>query len=195
MERNLQSAGYHAVAGLDEAGRGSWAGPLVAAAVILPDKLDIVGIRDSKLLSPRQRDELFAQLMEIAIWTTAIISVEDIDTHGVGWANQRALENALAALKPSADVALVDGNLTLATALPYQSIVDGDNSVFVIAAASIIAKVTRDRLMDELHKDYPEYGFAQHRGYGTAAHAAALERFGPLPCHRRSFAPIRALNG
>ncbi|MFH1171474.1 MAG: ribonuclease HII [bacterium] len=192
-EQRLQRSGYAIVAGADEAGRGAWAGPLIAAAVVLPEGMRISGLRDSKLLSSRQREALYNQIIACSSWAVGAVSVQQIDERGLGWANRTALESALLALTPRPDYALVDGLLKLTLPLPSRSIIHGDGRVAAIAAASIIAKVTRDRLLERLDADYPQYGFARHRGYGTHKHADALKRYGVTPHHRASFAPIRAL--
>jgi ribonuclease HII len=191
IERRLSTEGYRAIAGLDEAGRGAWAGPIVAAAVILP-KRTIQGLRDSKTLRPVQRQVLYEQICEVAIaWSVHEIPAADIDRHGITWANKAVLEGAFAALPHNGDYALVDGILSPKLPVPLQRIVRGDATVASIAAASILAKVTRDRIMDALDARYPMYGFSHHRGYGTAAHMRALNKHGPSPLHRFSFRPLR----
>jgi ribonuclease HII len=186
------------VAGLDEAGRGALAGPVVAAAVILPltdptclDKLHAV--RDSKMLSPRQRDLLYDLIVANATsYGIGSASAQQIDRYGILAANNRAMLEAVAQLKPAAQYLLVDGPLPLRRTLLRQSpIVRGDSLSLTIAAASILAKVSRDRLMLTMHEQYPHYGFSQHKGYATAQHLQALAQFGPAACHRTSFAPMR----
>jgi ribonuclease HII len=186
------------VAGLDEAGRGALAGPVVAAAVILPlddprclEKLN--GVRDSKLLSPRRRDTLFDLIIENATsYGIGSASAEEIDRFGIRAANNRAMLAAAAQLEPAAQYLLVDGPLYVrGTLLPQKPVVRGDSLSLSIAAASILAKVSRDRLMLAMHQQYPPYGFAQHKGYATAKHLQALAELGPAACHRHSFAPIR----
>lgn len=193
LEQQLLDQGYRRIAGADEAGRGAWAGPLVAAAVILDPTQRIAGLRDSKLLSPRQRDVLFDVIIASACWAVQCVAVADIDAHGIGWANARALEGAIRSLTPKPHYALVDGTLRLSLRLPFRSVIDGDALSESIAAASILAKVTRDRLLTAIHDKFPAYGFDHHRGYGTAAHRDALSRYGITPHHRTSFSPIRRL--
>lgn len=182
------------VAGLDEAGRGAWAGPLVAGAVILPRDVDIPGLRDSKLLLPKRREALFSRVIEMCIaWSVGIVNVKELDSQGVGNANRLALQRAASALSPAPDHLLIDGRDITAFPIPHTAVIDGDAKELCIAAASIIAKVTRDRMMIGLHGKFPLYGFDRHKGYGVAAHAAALQRYGPATVHRMSFAPIRLL--
>lgn len=182
------------VAGLDEAGRGAWAGPLVAGAVILPRDVDIPGIRDSKLLLPKRREALFSRIIKMCIaWSVGIVDVKELDRHGVGAANRVALLRAAGALSPAADHLLVDGRDLTEFPIPHTAVIDGDAKELCIAAASIIAKVTRDRMMIELHGKFPLYGFDRHKGYGVAAHVEALRKYGSALVHRTSFKPIRFL--
>lgn len=189
-ERALRQRGYRRIAGADEAGRGAWAGPLVAAAVILPVRFPGAGTRDSKLLSPAARERAYDIITRRALaWAVRIEPAAAIDRAGIQAVNLRALVAAVTALNPSADYALIDGwRLTLP--LPSERIIHGDALVLSIAAASILAKVTRDRLMVSAHRRYPRYGFNRHKGYGTRQHRDALARRGPCPLHRRSFRPI-----
>lgn len=182
------------VAGCDEVGRGPWAGPVVAAAVVLDPARPIAGLADSKALSPRRREALDAQIRAHSLgWSIAESSVEEIDQLNILQATMLAMQRAVSALPCRIDLLLVDGNQTPQVAVPCQAIVGGDAAHPAISAASIIAKVYRDRLMTELGQRHPGYGFEQHSGYGTAAHRAALLTLGPCAAHRRSFAPIRRL--
>ncbi len=194
MERALRKAGLTVIAGCDEAGRGAWAGPLVAAAVVLPENVRLPGVRDSKLLSERQRERLYGMITNKALaWNAAIITAECIDKHGVHKANLAALCQAVAELPVRAEHALIDTFHVETMPCPSTSVLHGDRNVLSIAAASVLAKVTRDRIMIELHELFPQYGFVRHKGYGTKQHQQALERFGPTPLHRTSFAPIARL--
>lgn len=181
------------VAGVDEAGRGPLAGPVAAAAVILDPDRPVPGLADSKVLAPEQREVLEALIRERAL-AVAVCFVEpdEIDRLNILQATMAAMARAVAALAPPPDVALVDGNRLPVLACVAHAIVKGDARVASISAASIVAKVTRDARMRELHRQYPEYGFDAHKGYPTPAHRAALVRLGPTPEHRRSFAPVRA---
>lgn len=182
------------VAGCDEVGRGPWAGPVVAAAVVLDPARPIAGLADSKALSPRRREALDAQIRAHSLgWSIAESSVEEIDQLNILQATMLAMQRAVSALPCRIDLLLVDGNQTPQVAVPCQAIVGGDAAHPAISAASIIAKVYRDRLMTELGQRHPGYGFEQHSGYGTAAHRAALLTLGPCAAHRRSFAPIRRM--
>ena len=179
------------VAGVDEAGRGPLAGPVVAAAVIFQKKRIPKGLNDSKKLSATVREKLFSLIMEKAIAVgVGEASVDEIDLVNIRQATHLAMARAVRALNPAAVFALVDGNDAPALPCPCETIIGGDGRSVSIAAASIIAKVTRDRLMAALHEIHPEYGWAANKGYGTAQHLLALERFGATPHHRRSFAPI-----
>jgi ribonuclease HII len=190
-ERKLWREGAQAVAGVDEAGVGPMAGPVVAAAVIFDQEVFIKGVNDSKQLTPERREALFPAFRERAIAVgIGMASPGEIDQLNIFWATMAASERALHALGRIPDHVLVDGRLIPELKLPQTKIVGGDRKSFCIAAASIIAKVTRDRMMAEYDAQYPEFGFAQHKGYCTADHFAALERLGPTPIHRRSFAPV-----
>jgi len=193
-ERAARRAGYHLLAGVDEAGRGALAGPVVAGAIILPHPCPIEGIRDSKRLTPERREELYEQLTESALaHAIGFASPEEIDRLNILRATYEAMRRAIAALPTWPDYILIDGRPIDCLCLPHRCIVDGDDCCQCIAAASIIAKVERDRMMRELHQQYPEYGFFQNKGYGTAEHLAALTHYGPSPIHRRSFEPVRQL--
>ncbi|GIK86996.1 MAG: ribonuclease HII [Betaproteobacteria bacterium] len=179
------------VAGVDEAGRGPLAGPVVAAAVILDPARQVRGLRDSKVLSPERREELAVRIRERAIaWATGSADVAEIDRLNILHATMLAMRRAVEALGVVPEEALVDGNRCPALACRTRAIVKGDRDVKAISAASILAKTARDALLVELDRAYPQYGFAQHKGYGTPEHLAALQRHGPCPLHRRSFAPV-----
>jgi ribonuclease HII len=195
-EEKLFSQGYEGIAGADEAGRGSWAGPIVAAAFFvqpgdLSKLLGLKNINDSKVLSVVQRQRIFDQLVSIGSFGVSIISSYDIDVFGLGAANKRAMYEAVDALAYKPDYIMFDGR-GFRHVTASESIVDGDAKVFCIASASIIAKVTRDVIMQELDKYFPAYGFAQHKGYGTRLHQEKLRRHGVSPIHRMSFAPVAA---
>jgi ribonuclease HII len=179
------------VAGIDEAGRGPLAGPVVAAAVILDPERPIRGLADSKLLTPERREVLAKRIRDRAIaWSTGQADVSEIDTINILHATMLAMCRAVAALPITPEEALVDGNRCPDLSCRVRAIIKGDRDVKSISAASIIAKTTRDAMLRELDKVYPAYGFAQHKGYGTPEHLAALDRHGPCPIHRRSFAPV-----
>jgi ribonuclease HII len=200
FERVLWTRGVARVAGVDEAGRGPLAGPVVAAAAILPSKWaesglprELEGLNDSKQLTANQREKFFAFLnscdeVEFAI---AQIDAGQIDEINILRATHRAMNDALAQLRPAPEHALVDGRAVKTMRVPQTAIVQGDARSYSIAAASVLAKVTRDRLMLEFDWQWPKYGFAGHKGYGTAQHLAAIAAHGPCPIHRRSFAPFK----
>ena len=182
------------VAGVDEAGRGPWAGPVLAAAVILDAERIPAGLNDSKALTARRRDALFEAIHEHAIAVgIGQASVAEIDAAGVGQANRRAMQRAVAALSIAPQHALIDGIVTPDLPCPAHAVVKGDARSLSIAAASIIAKVTRDRIMLALDADHPAYRWRDNMGYGTTAHAAALQNYGPCPHHRLSFRPVAAV--
>ena len=215
LEYRLREQGYTAIAGVDEAGRGAWAGPLYAGAVVLDD----VGagvlsgvVKDSKVMTPARRDQAYDLIIAHALsWGVGFSSHEEIDTLGLTRANQLAAERALQQLTQPYDYVLLDGRLKISHSvpiirphpapllppergrIPQQSIIDGDAKCLSIAAASIIAKVSRDRVMREYHTQYPEYGFDTHVGYGTREHQAALSAYGVCPIHRKSYSPIKKL--
>jgi ribonuclease HII len=195
----LLQQGYSFVAGLDEAGRGCLAGPVVAAAVILPlhnedPAAPFAGVRDSKQLTPQAREHLYDIITQHAVAVAVGIgSVALIDERNILQATKYAMRSALTQLLTPPQALLLDALLLPDVPLPQRSIIKGDASCLSIAAASIIAKVTRDRLMLQLHEQYPAYGFNQHKGYGTPAHLAALQIHGITPHHRLSFAPVREL--
>lgn len=182
------------VAGVDEAGRGPLAGPVSAAAVILDPARPLVGLDDSKKLSPARRAILEPMIQERSIaWAVAWASVEEIDRINILRASLLAMQRAVAALPVQPQRILVDGNHCPAFAVEAQAIIGGDGLIPAIAAASILAKVARDRLMVQMDQEFPGYGFAAHKGYPTRVHQDALRRLGPCPAHRRSFGPVRAL--
>lgn len=192
-ERGCWEAGHELVAGVDEAGRGPLAGPVVAAAVILPPRIRIKGLNDSKCVAPEERERLFLEITRRArCWAVHSVDVEQIDAINILRATHLAMAEALKGLNVEPHHALVDGLPVQGLPCEHTAIVDGDAHCISIAAASILAKVTRDRLMRELDAVHPGYGFAQHKGYSTPEHYAALERLGPSPIHRRSFRPVAA---
>jgi ribonuclease HII len=198
-EQRLWAQGYRHVAGLDEAGRGAWAGPVVAAAVILPAHdpqlaRHLAGVRDSKLLSPARREALLAVISRRALTLgIGVVPPAAIDAMGIVPATRRAMALALRCLCPPADYLLIDHLSLPGEPLPQEHMPKGDRNVLSIAAASIVAKVSRDRLMARLEAIYGGYGLAQHKGYGTRAHRAALAALGPCAAHRLSFAPLQAM--
>ena len=180
------------ICGVDEAGRGPLAGSVYAGAVILPDGHGIKGLADSKKLSAGKRERLYDEICAKAIsWSVAIASPAEIDELNILWATMLAMQRAVEGLTVVPDEVLVDGNRVPALSMPARAMVQGDALVESISAASILAKVSRDREALELDARYPEYGFARHKGYGTAQHLEALSRLGSTPVHRQSFAPVR----
>jgi ribonuclease HII len=200
FERGLWRQNVGRVAGVDEAGRGPLAGPVVAAAAILPPRwaqaglpAELAGLNDSKQLTEAQREKFFAFITgcgEIEFGVAAVDAAA-IDEINILQATHRAMNNALAQLQPLPPYALVDGRPVKTLAVPQTAIIKGDARSYSIAAASVLAKVTRDRLMREFHAQFPEYDFAGHKGYGTAKHLAAIEKHGACPIHRKSFAPLK----
>jgi len=194
-EQQVWAEGYRLVAGVDEAGRGALAGPVVAAAIILPPQHRVAHIVDSKCLSSAQRDYLFAQLLSEKIGcAVGIVPADQIDLLNIRQAALKAMAQAITALQPQVDFALIDGPDAPHLAVPHRCITDGDASCYCIAAASIVAKVFRDRLMEYLAQLYPHYGFERNRGYGTPEHLTALREHGPSLVHRCSFAPVKELS-
>lgn len=192
-ERLYKSQGFTLIAGIDEVGRGPLAGPVVAAAVILPDDFQILGIDDSKKLTETKREELYELIRSTAVSIgIGIIEAQEIDTINIYEATKKAMYVALNELHISPDFLLVDA-MKLTTPIPSEAIIKGDSKSISIAAGSIIAKVTRDRMMKELAQSFPEYRFEQNMGYGTKEHIEALQLYGATPYHRRSFAPIKEL--
>lgn len=179
------------VAGVDEVGRGTWAGPVTAAAVILPKAHGLTGLNDSKKLSPAQRERLAPQIKAVATaWAVASVSAEDIDRLNILQATLLAMQNAVAQLPVTPTLVQVDGNRPPQLNCPVETVIGGDGKIAAIMAASILAKVSRDHDMQQQALQYPGYGFEQHKGYGTPEHSRALARLGPCVLHRRSFAPV-----
>lgn len=188
FEEKAWQNGYSAVCGVDEAGRGPLAGPVCAAAVILPAGIVIEGLNDSKKLSEKKREALFDVITENAIsWSVSLVDEKTIDEINILQATYRAMRQAVEGLPHPADFVYVDGNRSEGLSLPHECVVSGDAKIPSVAAASIIAKVTRDRLMRDFAVRYPAYGFEKHKGYGSRAHYAALLEHGPCPIHRRTF--------
>ena len=191
IEKELYGRGFSRVAGLDEAGRGAWAGPVVAAAVILPSDFRIRGLRDSKLLSPKQREDLFLIINKNAVAIgVGIISEKVIDSDGIIGATRKAFFQAVEKIKEKADYLLVDGIKIFEHKIPTDFYIKGDRKIGSIAAASVVAKVVRDNLLREYYQKYPSYGFDQHKGYGTVKHSEALEKHGWCDIHRKTFRPM-----
>jgi ribonuclease HII len=190
-ETNLRQRGYQLIAGVDEAGRGPLAGPVVAAAVIFPDGYKNKEIQDSKKLTPFRREQLFIEIKNTAIsYAAGIVGWREIDDMGILGASKLAMRRAVMLLNPKPDFIVIDAVPINVTDIPQMTIIHGDATVFSIAAASIIAKVTRDHLMQKYAKKYPEYGFGEHMGYGTEIHLKAIREHGPCPIHRMSFSPF-----
>lgn len=189
FEKNLYDTGIKYIVGIDEAGRGPLAGPVVVGAVILKPDSFIEGVNDSKKVSEKKREILYEKITEEAIdWSVGIVNQEEIDEINILNATKKALKMAIMNLKVKPDRIVVDALENMDTCgIPYTSIIKGDAKVYSISAASIIAKVTRDRIMREYDEIYPEYGFAGHKGYGTAKHIQAIKEFGPCLLHRKSF--------
>ncbi|MDD5923319.1 MAG: ribonuclease HII [Clostridia bacterium] len=187
-ERLLKEKGFNLVCGIDEAGRGPLAGPVCAAAVIMPDGFVIDGVTDSKKLSPKKRDMLFDMIKENAVsYSIAYASVEEIEEINILNATMLAMRRACDGLEIKPDFAIIDGNKTPELSCPSYSIVKGDSLSHSIAAASILAKVSRDRLIEQMAKEYPQYEFEKHKGYGTKLHIEMIRKYGPSPVHRMSF--------
>ena len=188
IEQSILDKGYKFICGVDEAGRGPLCGPVVAAACILPMGLYIEGLNDSKKLSPKKRKEVFNQIKEHAIaYCIEEASVEEIDELNILEADMLAMRRAVEGLKIKADFAIIDGNVSRGFSIPTMTVIKGDATSPSIAAASILAKVTRDELCEKMDKEYPQYGIAKHKGYGTKQHMQALREFGPCPIHRKKF--------
>ena len=191
-EKKLRVTGVSRIAGIDEAGRGALAGPVVAAAAVLPEKFRHRRLNDSKQLAPELREEIYCQLVsnsEIR-WTVGIVDSVEIDRVNILRASHRAMRLAIEALLEPADHVLIDGLPVIPFPVPQTAIIDGDCISLSIAAASVIAKVTRDRIMRDFCAQFPHYCFGQHKGYGTELHLLKLHEFGPCPIHRRSFEPV-----
>ncbi|MEA2064888.1 MAG: ribonuclease HII [Patescibacteria group bacterium] len=200
-EIELLEQGYAAITGIDEVGRGAWAGPIVAAAVILSPKNNIQGLNDSKMLSAKQRERLYDIIMEKAVGcSVGIVSNKTIDEINIGEANLEAVNKAIAHLKATvkkSDYLLIDflinKKIIILDNVPYRLVKHGDKKIVSIAAASIIAKVARDRMMVDYNKEFPEYGFERHKGYGTFLHRQMIAKYGICDLHRKSFKPIKKL--
>jgi len=195
FDQSFLENGVSVLAGVDEAGRGPLAGPVTAAACIIPHDSEIDGINDSKQLTPQQRNRLFEVLTNNSqvVYGVGIVDVEVIDDINILQATIRAMTQALDVLATKPDLVLVDGMELSYPLLRCKKIIKGDARSLAIAAASIIAKETRDRIMIEYHQRWPEYGFDKHKGYGTVKHREAIHRWGPCPIHRRSFEPVKSL--
>lgn len=196
FEEEAYLEGYRSIAGIDEAGRGPLAGPVVAAACILPRGLLINGVNDSKQLTPAIREQLFERLTTdpSIVYGIGIIDSDQIDSLNIYQATIHAMWQAVNQLDPPPDCLLVDGMALSHKSLPCRKIIKGDQLSLSVAAASIIAKVTRDRLMREFHEKWPQYGFNRHKGYGVPNHLDALKQYGPCPIHRYSFEPVKSLS-
>jgi len=195
-ERELRRQGYARIAGVDEAGAGPLAGPLVAAAVILPPGARLPGVDDSKRLAEADRERWAERVRRVALaWAVAEVPASEVDEVGPYEAALRGMYRAVTALDPPPDYVLVDARRIPGLAVPQEPVVGGDGKHLAIAAASLLAKTHRDARMRELDGRYPGYGFARHKGYGTAEHLAALRRLGPCPEHRRRYAPVREVLG
>ncbi len=192
FEKETMGKGYSAIAGIDEAGRGPLAGPVVSAAVILPDSFDIPGITDSKKLTPKKRDNLYIKIHESVIAVgIGIIEPVEIDRINILQASLQSMAIAVQNLNPQPDFLLIDGTFQIPSDLPQRPIIKGDSLSISIAAASIVAKVTRDRIMVQYHETYPQYNFARHKGYPTKAHKEAIQKFGCCPIHRKTFKGVK----
>lgn len=192
LERAAKEQGHTLICGCDEAGAGPLAGPVYAGAVILPDGLELPWLNDSKQVTPKRRDLLFDQIREQAVaWAVASVSPEEIDQTDILSARMRAMQLAIDQLSPAPEYALIDGNRDkgkqFAIVTPHETVVKGDGRSASIAAASILAKVSRDRYMEEMAEQYPQYRFEQHKGYGTKLHYEMLDQYGPSPIHRKTF--------
>ena len=199
FEKKIKAQGFQCIAGIDEAGRGPLAGPVVAAACILPEGVLFPYLNDSKQLLPKERESLFQEITSHPdlFYGIGIVDVEVIDQINILQATFVAMQQAVAALKKIPDYLLVDGNqlpqFSIPVPIPVQGLVQGDGLSLSIAAASVIAKVTRDRILEELDLKWPQYGFKQHKGYATEKHQQAIFQFGPCPIHRKSFEPVKSL--
>jgi ribonuclease HII len=194
LEFEIQAGkeGYQAIAGVDEAGRGPLAGPVTAAAVILPDDVDLEGVNDSKKLTLAQREKFFVLIQEKAIaYGIGTVGVDEIDSINILQATRLAMKLAVHSLSRSPDLLLIDGNQGIEFESVQWKLVKGDTRSLSIASASILAKVTRDRIMEDYHRQYPQYGFDRHKGYGTELHRQQIERWGPCSIHRKTFKGVK----
>lgn len=192
LENMLNAQGYSSVCGVDEVGRGPLAGPVVAAAVILPHDIKIEGLTDSKKLSPAKRERIFEEIAQLElVCAIGILDNEDIDKMNILQASLMAMRKAVSDLKAKPDFVIVDGNYPIPKiSQPQYAVIGGDALCQSVAAASVVAKVTRDRIMDRYQALYPSFSFAKHKGYPTAAHIAELKEFGPTDIHRKTFKPV-----
>ena len=191
-ETEAKEMGYQRIAGVDEAGRGPLAGPVVAAAVILPHGIAIKGLTDSKKLSPQSREKFFPQIKSLALgYGVAVVPEDVIDKINILQASLLAMKLAVEKLTDTPDCLLIDGIHPITFASYQRTIIEGDGLSLSIAAASVLAKVTRDNLMAEYHNEFPQYGFDQHKGYGTKLHRDRIKQFGPCPIHRKTFKGVR----
>jgi ribonuclease HII len=191
-EKKLKRKGFKYIAGIDEAGKGSWAGPVLAAVVILDYKIKIIGIKDSKLLRKPARVRIYEEIIKKAVaWSIGTASSSEIDKMGIDKANKLAMERALEKITPQPDFILIDAVNLNYKETPSLPIIDGDHKVMTIAAASIVAKVSRDKIMDELDEKYPQYGFKHHKGYGTNHHFHMLNQYGLCSLHRKTWEPMK----
>lgn len=196
LEQTLTEKGYRAIAGVDEVGRGPLAGPVVAAAVVIPEGIEIDGLDDSKKLTPLQRDRIFEEIADLGLMcAVGVIDHETIDRINILRASLMAMRKAIMELKQSPDFVIVDGAHTIPNLnhLPQYSVIDGDGTCKAIAAASVVAKVTRDRIMDRMEGLYPAFRFSRHKGYCTSLHLDELREHGPCEIHRKSFKPVAEL--
>ncbi len=198
LERVLQRSGFRHVAGADEAGRGACAGPLVVAAVVLPQgrRGEVPGLADSKLLTERAREAAYREVLRRALaWSVVVVPPGEVDRTGLHVSNIRAMRQAVGRLDPCPSYVLTDGFPVAGLPAPALAVWKGDRVAACVAAASVVAKVTRDRLMQQLHHEFPAYDFGRHKGYATAEHTAALAQFGPCPQHRFSYVNVRSVVG
>ncbi|RNC63118.1 MAG: Ribonuclease HII [Candidatus Dichloromethanomonas elyunquensis] len=194
IENELRRQGYRLVAGIDEAGRGPLAGPVIASACILPEKFNLPGLNDSKKLTEKKREDLAYRIKEQAVaFSLGSATSKEIDLLNILKATLLAMKRALENLQPTPDYILIDGRDNLNTPILHKTMVGGDGLCACIAAASILAKVARDELMCEMNEIYPEYCFDRHKGYGTRLHLDTIYQFGPCPIHRQSFSPIKEI--
>jgi len=194
VESILRQEGFRLLAGVDEVGRGPLAGPVVAAACIIPSNVRLEGIRDSKALTPRARRRLFWKIISSSLLGIGVVSEQEIDRINILNASLLAMREAVLALSVTPDLLLIDGHLKIDLPIHQIPIIQGDAKIVSIGAASIVAKVTRDEMMEAYDLQYPRYGFKHHKGYPTPAHFAALEECGPSPIHRLSFRPVAYVN-